>query len=311
MSSGYGQVDLAGFLKAPSFWFRSSWLAGVPPSDAGRPPLTAPAASAVVRIVELWAPPTKPGVANRSINVYTSAPLVALSLNGARLGAPLPAPSGIATWRGAQGVPYAPGALTATALAADGATVLATHTRRSWGAPAALVLSLDAPHPSTGTGRGALYQDGEDVALVRCTVVDAAGATVGDSTLNVTFAVASGPGLVVGCGNGDPANLDPNNAPWKPAYHGLARAIVRSTLDAATPDALRALRAAIDVDAGRGARASAIMPVGATPPGSLTVTASAPGLPTATLVVQLSVDPADSVLEAAAASVGLADLTAY
>ena len=258
--------------------------------------------------MELWAPSTTPG-ANRTINVYTSAPFASLAVNGVPLGAPLPAPLGIATWKGS--VPFASGKLTASALAADGTTVLATHTRASWGAPVALLLTLDAPHPSTGTGRGAVFQDGEDVALVRASVVDSAGAVVGDAVHNVTFSVTDGPALVIGCGNGDPANRDPNEAVWKPAYHGLVRAIVRSMVDAASPDSVRSRRAQVDLEAGKGPRASAILPVGGTPQSSFTVRATAPGLSEATLVVALSTDGADSVLAAAAAGVGSADLTAW
>jgi hypothetical protein len=83
--------------------------------------------------------------------------------------------------------------------------------------------------------------------------------------------------------------------------------IVRATLDAATPDAVRA---AIDIDAGKGPRASAIMPVGGTPPTRIVVTASAPGMAPATLEIPLSVDAADVPLAVAAASVALADVTA-
>ena len=119
-------------------------------------------------------------------------------------------------------VTYLAGNISVHALAADGVTVLATHTRYSWGAPAALVLTIDAPTPTTGTG-SAVYLDGTDVALLRATVVDAAGVTIANSVLNVTFAVTAGPGLILGSVNGDPSNHDPNGAPWKPAYHGIVR----------------------------------------------------------------------------------------
>jgi hypothetical protein len=306
VSSSFGSIDFAGFPKPASEWFRAFWLAATPASDPSRPPV-ALAAAVSVSIVEAWAPSAN---GTRTIHVYSAAPLARLILpSGAPFSAPTPpAGSGFGAAFVFYGVPFAPGALVAEALAADGATVLATHARASWGAPARLVLSLDAPSPATGTG-AALLLDGADVALVRATIVDATGYTVADATLNVTFAVAAGPGLVVGCGNGDPANLDPNDAPWKPAYHGLARAIVRATLDAATPDATRALRAAIDVDAGRGPRASAIMPVGATPPTRITVTAAVAGLPAATIDIPLSTDARDSPFGAAAASVALADVT--
>ena len=59
----------------------------------------------------------------------------------------------------------------------------------------------------------------------------------------------------------------------------------------------------------RGARSSAVFQGDAAgAPTSFTVTASAPGLAPASATVQLSVDPADSVMQVAAASVALADL---
>jgi len=305
VSSSFGQFDLAGFPKAPAFWFRQQWLSAIPASDAGRPPIAAPAAATTVRVVENWAPGTDGGL--RTINVYTNAPAARLRVNGAVLpNSTIAVKGGVATWRA---VVFAAGTLTADALAADNATVLASHTRASWGAGASLALSLDAPSLATGTG-AALFLDGADVALVRATVLDAAGVACASCVDNVTFAVTEGPGLVVGCGNGDPANQDPNDALWRPAYHGLARAVVRVTLDGATPDAVRARRAAIELDAGKGPRASAILPVGATPPTRLVVTASAPGMATATIVIPLSVAPADAPLAVAAASVALADISA-
>lgn len=47
---------------------------------------------------------------------------------------------------------FAPGKLTAKALASDGSTVLATHSVSSWGAAAAIDLTMDVPSASTGTG---------------------------------------------------------------------------------------------------------------------------------------------------------------
>ena len=276
----------------------------MPASDPARPPISGGAADTVVHIVEAWQPPNAPGAHSRRINVYTNAPAVALSVNGARVGLALVPALGWATF---PAVNYTPGTLSAEALGADNATVLASAERHSWGAPASLLLTLDAPSPATGTG-SALFLDGSDVALLRAEVLDAAGHRVEDGVVNVTFAVSAGPGLVVGCGNGDPANRDPNQAPWKPAYHGLVRAVVRVTLDAASPPEVRAARLAMELQAGAGPRSSSILPVGSAAPTSMTVTASAPGLPVATLVVQLSVDPADAPLAAAAASVAAADL---
>ena len=44
--------------------------------------------------------------------------------------------------------------------------------------------------------------DGQDTALVRCSIVDAAGHLVRDAADVVTFGVASGPGAVVGVHSG-------------------------------------------------------------------------------------------------------------
>ena len=93
-----------------------------------------------------------------------------------------------------------------------------------------------------------------------------------------------------------------------PTYHGLARAVVRAALVAAGPPADRALLAAVNLDADGGDRCATILQGGGPPPTALVVTATAPGLPAATLTVALSVDAADSVLAVAAASVGAADL---
>jgi hypothetical protein len=108
-------------------------------------------------------------------------------------------------------------------------------------------------------------------------------------------------------GNGDPSDQSPNAGPWRSAYHGLARAIVKAALAAVGSAEYRTTLAALSPDAG-GAAGSAPVWLGAGPPPAfMTVTASAPGLQSASLNVSLSIDPADSVLAVAARSVGAAD----
>lgn len=302
ISSSFGSYDLAGFPKAPVWWYRSWWMGNVSVQDAGRPPV--PGTNDFVHIVESWQPPASG--TTRAINVYSNAPYVKLSVNGQTVGpgdglVSMPAFG----WSAFGAVPYSAGTLTATAVAADGSTVLATDSKASWGAPAFIAMTLDVPNPSTGTG-AALYLDGSDVALVRATVVDAMGNTCHDSTLNITFAVTAGPGLVYGTGNGDPNNHDPAHSTSRPAYHGLLRGLVRVTLNAVGSSTDRALAALVNVDAGQGPRSSAYMPPGGTPPASITVTASAAGVQAGSLTIPLSVNDADSVLATAAASVAAA-----
>jgi hypothetical protein len=249
--------------------------------------------------VEAWRP--SPSSPNRTINVYTNAPYVSLALNGAPLpggvgATPVAVPSfGYARFHS---VPYSTGTLTATASSdAAGASPLGSHSRTSWGAPAAILLTLDAPSLSTGTG-GALYLDGTDAALVRASVVDSEGVVCeDDSATRVTFAVSSGGGMVWGTGNGDPSNHEPNHSPSRVVYHGLVRGVIRVTQVSAVvgggEDALDLL-ALVNTDA-------TITKGGGTP--NITVTAYAPGLTGASLEIITSVDDKDSPLAAAAASV--------
>ena len=172
---------------------RSARCSNITKTDAGRPAIAANTAITAY-IVESWAPQGA-GKSTRSIHAYSNAPYVRLLLNGAQVGADSPMPPfGSVNW---PTVAYAPGILTLQALSGAGGSVLASHTRTSWGAPAAIVLTCDSPSPLTGTG-SAVYLDGTDVALLRATVMDAAGVIVADSTLNITFSVTDGPGLVLG-----------------------------------------------------------------------------------------------------------------
>ena len=87
--------------------------------------------------------------------------------------------------------------------------VLGIHSRLKPGPAAGLILSVDVPSPVTGTG-DALIADGQDAALIRATVVDAAGHETLHSGANISFEMVSGPGRVIGVGNGDPACTEPN-----------------------------------------------------------------------------------------------------
>ena len=95
-------------------------------------------------------------------------------------------------------------------------------------------LSVDVPSTLTGTGEY-LVLDGEDVAMLRATILDENNFTVSiESDVNVTFEVLSGPGHVLATHNGNPSNLSPSHAPWTMTYGGLARCFVRVTTDAAS-----------------------------------------------------------------------------
>lgn len=335
VSSSFGSFDLTGFAKAPAWWYRSWWLANISTTDAGRPPLDTRIKTHVFcRLVESWQRPpnnaalghSSPSGASgnsdtsnetRTLNVYTNAPYVRILVNGVPVSAPVAVPQyGSAVFKD---IPYSNGNVTAEALGAVAYTdadhettkPLATHTKFSWGAAKALLLSLDAPSLATGTG-SSVYLDGEDVALVRATIVDAAGITVHDSRLTVEFSVTHGPARIAGVGNGDPADHTPINSSTVVAYHGLARAIAKVTMKATGSAESRALEALINVDAGTKGSSSSKIAVGSVGAvsisASFTVTARVTGLPPTSLEINLSTDPADSVLSVAAASRALADV---
>mmetsp|Transcript_21952 Transcript_21952/g.65687 ORF Transcript_21952/g.65687 Transcript_21952/m.65687 type:complete len:416 (+) Transcript_21952:1830-3077(+) len=238
-------ADVAGFTKETAYWLKSVWQANISKSDAGRPlnappGFSGPDSDYVVFILESWLPP--PSGTTRTIHVYSNAPTIRLELNGQTVGTQDIPYFGMATFT----VTYAEGTVTAVALDGSGAAV-ANYSIGTVGTAAAVQLTIDAPSATTGTG-AAVVADGEDTAMLRATIVDAKGKTVPGASQNVTFKVVSGPGTVWATHNGDPANDSPSSAPWTPAYHGLARAFVRSTTDQATAPAHRQRLLEIDLD---------------------------------------------------------------
>jgi len=128
-------------------------------------------------------------------------------------------------------VPYAAGSLECRAfLNAGDDDPAAVYAVETTGGAAALRLSVR-------DGQGSLPADGGGVALLVAEVVDAEGRVVpvhGD--VDVTFAVAAAAmraAAVVGTGSGDPADHTPDKSATRPAFHGLALAVVAAVDGAA------------------------------------------------------------------------------
>ena len=154
-------------------------------------------------------------------------------------------------------MPYVPGRVEARSYKRAGdATPMVTDAVETVGAAQSLTISPPANLPQKPK---VLTANGVDVAFFHVSVVDAAGRVIPSASDEVTFTV-SGPGAVVGTGNGDPASHVPDHSPKRPAYHGRVLGVVRAD------DASSA--------------------------GELTVTASAPGLASASYT--LPVAPATS-----------------
>jgi hypothetical protein len=175
--------------------------------------------------------------------------------------------------------------------------------RQTNGAAARLELTLDAPSKLTGTGE-ALFLDGQDAALVRAAVTDAAGNVMHLASNNISFRVLSGPGRVQGSHNGDPRNHADNSAPWSIAYHGLVRAVVRVTSSRARDPRERALLSRIDLH-GPMASSAGALPEEATDASAradpIVVEASAEGFHPVRISIPVSTDASKAGVMAAAA----------
>ena len=164
----------------------------------------------------------------KEVVVFAMAASAELLVNGTSLGTKNITAFGVATWGS---VAAGPGSLTARSYDAAGA-VLATRTVFTTGPPVALRVTCDA-------GSAAIAADGADVALVRVEVVDAGGNVVPDASPLLTFTVTSPGGELIGLANGNPNDHTPDKVGmpdlpyggvWaRPAFNGLARALVRST----------------------------------------------------------------------------------
>lgn len=70
--------------------------------------------------------------------------------------------------------------------------------------------------------------DNENVMPVEVTILDAKGRIIPTADNEVVFTM-SGPGVVAGVGNGDPACLEPDKAAKRSAFNGHCMAVVQAT----------------------------------------------------------------------------------
>jgi beta-galactosidase len=172
INSHFGILDTCGFPK-DLFWYYKSWWTDQP----------------VLHLLPHW---NWPGRDGQPIEVwaFTSAEQVRLSLNGRDLGARTVERYGHAEWQ----VPYEPGRLEAVGYR-SGREVSRTAVETT-GQPARLTLSAD---------RKEIVGDRQDLAVVTVSAVDDRGRAVPVAASDVAFDV-TGPGRIVGVGNGDPSS---------------------------------------------------------------------------------------------------------
>jgi beta-galactosidase len=208
ISSQYGVIDMCGFPKDTFFYYQSWWTE-----------------KPVLHVFPHW---NWAGMEGQEIAVWVHSNLdkVELFLNGQSLGAKEMKKDSHLAWN----VKYAPGAIEARGYKGD--KVAMTARRETTGAAAKLVMTSD---------RQTISADGEDVAFFAVEVQDEQGRVVPVTDNAVTFKV-SGAGKLIGTGNGDPTNQEPDKGTSRKAFCGLCMGIVQAhknaddiTVEASSP----------------------------------------------------------------------------
>ena len=224
VTAQYGLMDTAAFPKDVYYFYRSAW------SD-----------EIVLHLFPHWNEPPVSEDGTVKVRCFTNCGRVELFLNGESQGQKDAEPYSGLSWD----VAWEPGVVEANCYR-DGEVVAETR-RETTGEPAAIRLMPD---------RSTISGDGEDVSLVKVSIVDSEGRTVPTAGNDVQFRV-EGPSAIIGVGNGDPSSHEPDRAERRRAFNGLALVIVQAAKE----------------------------------PGVIRLTAASPGLETA--VVEITAAPAE------------------
>jgi len=223
ISSHFGIMDTCGFPKDTFYYYQSVW---------GQAP--------VLHLFPHWNWPGREG-ADVDVWCFTNLERVELFVNGSSAGSQTIAKHSHAAWK----VPFAPGTIEARGYRADGSSPVLIARRETTGAAAKVLLKPD---------RAAITADGEDVSIVEVQIADAQNRVVPTASNGVSFSI-SGPGRMIGLGNGDPSCHEPDRpaaltpaTAARSAFNGLCAVLVQATrnpgtitLEAASPGLERAI----------------------------------------------------------------------
>jgi len=176
INSHFGVMDMCGFPK-DNFYYYQSWWTDKP----------------VLHLLPHWNWPGKEGV-EIEVHALSNCEEVELFLNGQSLGRKMMERNSHLAWM----VPYAPGTLSAKGY--NGGKAIAETKVETTGEPAAVQLAPD---------RATLNADGEDVSVFTVSATDAQGRVVPVAANLIHFEL-SGPGKILGVGNGDPSCHEPD-----------------------------------------------------------------------------------------------------
>jgi len=194
INSHFGIMDTCGFPK-DNYYYYQAWWSDMP----------------VLHLFPHWNWVGKEG---QEIDVWCHSNLekVELFLNGESLGVKEVARNSHVAWK----VRYKPGTLEARGY--KGGKQVLVDRRETTGGPAKILLQPD---------RHEIRADGEDVSLVEVQVLDKDGRLMPVADNEILFQL-SGPGKIIGVGNGDPSSHEPDKAHKRRAFNGLCMVIVQS-----------------------------------------------------------------------------------
>ncbi|SCX04537.1 beta-galactosidase [Lachnospiraceae bacterium YSD2013] len=202
-NSFFGQIDTAGFEKDTYYHYQAEW------TDYKKAPMA--------HLLPYW-----DFNEGQIIDVigYSNAPVVELFFNGKSLGQKkidhLHGKKLYAQWK----VPYSAGELKLAAYDECGA-VVAEDVKRSFGDPAKIKLACTVKE---------IPADGETLAFVDISTVDAFGTLVADARNRVSVSV-SGPGRLVGLDNGDSTDYEEYKGTSRRLFSGKLLAIIAPTFE--------------------------------------------------------------------------------
>ena len=206
-SSYFGICDLAGLPKDRYYMYRSHWNT----------------ASHTVHLLPHWTWPGREGKTT-PVYCYTDAPEAELFVNGKSQGrVKKQKDSRLDRFRLRwNDVKYEPGEIRVVAYDSDG-TVMGEATQKTAGKPARMVLDVECP----ASADGSLAANGDDLAYVTVSIVDANGTFCPTLSDNITLSV-EGAGTFEAACNGDATSLQSFKNPEMKLFSGKAVFVVRS-----------------------------------------------------------------------------------
>jgi beta-galactosidase len=199
INSQFGIVDMCGFPKDNYYYYRAWWWNKQP----------------VVHVFPHWNWTGREGD-EIPVWVYSNLDEVELFVNGKSQGSQKVPHLGHVQWK----VRYEPGSIEARG-SKDG-KVVQTEKRETTGPTATIKLTAD---------RTEINADGEDVVVIKVEGLDKEGRLNPLADNHIAFKV-TGPGALIGVGNGDPNCQESDKAPKRSLFNGLAQVIVQATKEA-------------------------------------------------------------------------------